>query len=65
LPDEPVENDGRIDTFDVVSFIDKPTPPRLLHVVTQFDSKRTVIPRTAESSVNFGRREDKSTTFCE
>src|SRR5687768_3799284 len=54
FPDQPVQNDRRVEPFDVITLIDHPAPPRLLYVIRELDSHGTVIPCAAETSVKFG-----------
>src|SRR6185369_16316982 len=65
LPNETIENDRRVDTLDIVTFVDKPAPPGLLDVIAELDAKWAIIPRTAESAINFGRRENKTSPLGE
>jgi hypothetical protein len=60
LPDETIQNDRRIDTFDVVTLVDEPSPPCLFDVIAELDAERTIVPRATEAAVNFGRGENKT-----
>ena len=63
FPDETIENDRRVDTLDVVAFVDEPAPPRLFDVVAELDAEWAIVPGAAETAVNFGRRENKTSPF--
>ena len=65
LPNKAIENDRRINSLDVVAFVDEPAPPRLLHVVAELDAEWTIVPGAAEAAVNFGRRENKTSPLGE
>src|SRR6185369_935022 len=65
FPDKPVENDRRINTLDVVAFIDEPTPPRLFDVVSELDTEWSIVPGTAQAAIDFGRGENEAASLRE
>ena len=65
LPHEPIQNDRRIKTFDVVALIDHPAPPRLFDVIAKFDAQRAIVPRAAKAAVDLRRWIDKTASFRE
>jgi len=65
LPDETIENDRRIDSLDVVAFVDEPAPPGLLYVVAKLNAEWAIVPGAAESAVNFRRGKNKTSPLGE
>lgn len=65
LPNETIENDRRVDTFNVVAFVDEPTPPGLFDVIAELDAEWAIVPGAAEAAVNFGRGENKTSPLGE
>ena len=65
FPNEAIENDRRVDTFDVIAFVDEPTPPRLFDVIAELDAEWTIVPGAAEAAVNFGRGKNKTSPLGE
>ena len=65
FPNQPVQNDRRVDAFDVVPVVNKPAPPRLFDVIAELDAEWTIVPGAAEAAVNFGRRKNKTSPFGE
>ena len=65
LPNFSIQNDRRIETLDVVTFVNHPTPPRLLDVVVELDAHWAIVPRAAEAAVDFGRGIDEAATLRE
>jgi hypothetical protein len=65
LPDHSIENNGGINSLNVIPFVDQPAPPILLYVIAKLDTEWTVVPGAAESPVNLGRRKDKASSLCQ
>ena len=65
FPNQTVQNDRRVQSFDVIPFVNHPAPPSLAHVVGELDAQRTVVPGAAETAVDFRRWIDKAASFGE
>ena len=63
FPNQTVLNNRRIETFDVVAFVDEPTPPTLFYIIGEFHAERAVIPTAAKSAINVGGGKYESATF--
>ena len=59
LPHQAIQNDRRVESFNVVALVDHPAPPSLLDVIAKLDAERTVVPGAAEAAVDFRRGKDK------
>ena len=65
LPHETVENDRRVDALNVVAVVDEPTPPRLFDVIAELYAEWSIVPGTAQTAIDFGRRENKTSPLGE
>src|SRR5207237_2468703 len=65
FPNQTVQNYGRIKAFDVVTLVKHPALPRLPHIVRELNAERAVIPRTAQTAVDFRGWVDATTPLGE
>src|SRR5688572_28390984 len=63
LPGQPIQDDRRIEAFDVVALVNHPAPPSLAHIVGEFDTQRPVVPRAAKAAVDFRRWINEAATL--
>ena len=55
----------RIQALYVISVINHRSPPSLLNIVTQLDSKGSVVIEAVIAAVDFGRLENKTAAFTQ
>src|ERR1051325_11299218 len=65
LPNQAIQNDRRIEPFNIIAFVNHPAPPGLLHVVVKLYAHRAVIPRAAKAAINFRRWINEAATLRE
>ena len=65
LPDLRVHDDGGIEALYVVAALHEVPPPSLLNIVTQLDSKGSVVIEAVIAAVDFGRLENKTAAFTQ
>jgi hypothetical protein len=65
LPNQPIENDRRVDALDIVALVDEPPPPGLLDVVAELDAEWTIIPRATQTAINFRGGKNKTSPLGE
>mmetsp|Transcript_25446 Transcript_25446/g.84160 ORF Transcript_25446/g.84160 Transcript_25446/m.84160 type:complete len:392 (+) Transcript_25446:484-1659(+) len=64
LPDGRRGDDRAVKTHHVVPSMNHVPPPRLLDVLLQLHTQRTIVVKPVETIVNLGRLEDKPTAFA-